>query len=444
MKIYLDSIGCRLNQSEIERMARQFKQTDHVLVGSPEESELAVINTCTVTAKAAADSRKMTRGVNRRNPVTRIVLTGCWSSMEPESAATLPGVDKVVHNDDKDHLVSRVLGLAPESLEASRQSWEPVPGARKRTRAFIKVQDGCNNRCAFCLTTIARGPARSRPIENILNDVHAASVGGALEVVLTGVHLSAYGQDRSEDEDLVSMVRAILTETDLPRVRLSSLEPWNLPEDLDELLREPRVCRQLHLPLQSGCEATLDRMGRPIRPEEFDEIVDTFRQTIPGLAVTTDIIVGFPGENEKEFQESLNFIERISFARAHVFTYSPRPHTVAVSLPNQVSPHEARIRSQMVREVVERSRRKFMNQFVGKVMTVLWESDKYASEQGRTYTGLTDNYLNVHTCSDDNLWNHLTPVYLASMGGEGLQGELVSEQGVISLARSNSNVQGDP
>lgn len=425
MKVFFDSIGCRLNQSEIERMAYQVIQAGHEPVATPEECDLAVINTCSVTAAAASDSRSKVRGVHRRNRGAQIVLTGCWSELEHDAASALPGVIQVVTNTKKDALIPFVLGLP--DLEPSWGVLErrSIPGIRRRTRAFIKVQDGCDNHCTYCLPTIARGASRSRPIDAIVAEIRSAVRGGVKEVVLTGSQLSAYGFDQPEDIDLTTLIRSILDQTKISRIRLSSLEPWGLPKDLFALLRDARVCRQLHIPLQSGCNDTLRRMGRPICSEVFAGIVSEARETIPGLAVTTDILVGFPGETEKEFEVSLVFIGKMRFAGAHVFMYSPRRGTAAVHLPDHIPTQIARDRSLRVRKIVGESGHTFRTGFLGATMPVLWEKAGPSETNGWALSGLTDNYIRVRSDSSKDLQNHISQVHLLETEGETVRGELL-------------------
>jgi threonylcarbamoyladenosine tRNA methylthiotransferase MtaB len=223
-------VGCRLNQSEIEMFARQFRSAGHSLVGEAAEADLVVINTCSVTASAASDSRQKARNAHRAG-VRQIALTGCWSTLAPQAAADLPGVIAVIPNAEKETLVHQLLGIPAEEFDLEPSAREALPGARLRTRAFIKVQDGCDNRCTFCVTTLARGASRSRPVEDVLADVEAAVLGGAQEAVLTGVHLGAWGHDLAARSSLKNLITAVLERSEIPRLRLSSLEPWDLDED---------------------------------------------------------------------------------------------------------------------------------------------------------------------------------------------------------------------
>lgn len=430
MKVYLDMVGCRLNQSEIESYARQFRAAGHTLTPTPEGADLVVVNTCAVTAAAASDSRQKIRQAQRAG-AREIVVTGCWSTLQPRSAASLPGVTRVVPNRLKDRLVPDLLQMPQEIFDLEPLARQPIPGARFRTRAFVKVQDGCDNRCTFCITTLARGAGRSRPIPAVLADVRSCLAGGAQEIVLTGVHLGSWGQDLSPRQSLRDLVQAILSETDAPRLRLSSLEPWDLDESFFELWRDRRLCRHLHLPLQSGCAATLRRMARKTTPEAFARLVAAARASISGVAITTDVIVGFPGEDEAEFEESLQFVKAMQFAGGHVFTYSARPGTVAARLPAQV-PHPVRKeRNARLRQVLAEAARLFREGFLGAELPVLWESATALDPSGWQVSGLSDNALRVRAHVPRRLpataqvWNEITPVLLIALEEDEFIGAIV-------------------
>lgn len=422
-KIFLDSIGCRLNQSEIEQYARQFRAAGHELAATAAEADLVVVNTCAVTSEAAADSRHKIRQAARAG-AAEIVVTGCWSTLEPGKAAALPGVVKVVPNQVKDRLAPEVLGIPFEQFDLEPVEREPLPGARLRTRAFIKVQDGCDNRCTFCVTTIARGAGRSRKREEIYADIWAALAGGAQEVVLTGVHLGSWGQDFEPVRHLRELVEGILMDTGVPRLRLSSLEPWDLDADFFSLWEEPRLCRHLHLPLQSGCDRTLRRMARRTTQRAFTTLVDAARMYAPAIAITTDIITGFPGEDEAEFAESLAFVESLGFAGGHVFTYNARPGTAAARMPDQVPQAVRKERNAQMRAVFETSGEAYRRDFIGQIIPVLWESATGLGPQGWTLSGLSDNYLRVTAQASRELWNVITPVRLVALRPGGLNGEI--------------------
>ncbi len=487
MKVYLDTVGCRLNQSEIEMMARQFRAAGHEIVSLAQAADLAVVNTCAVTAEAASDSRAKIRHIARTG-VQDVVATGCWVTLQPTQAAALPNVSRVIHNDRKDFLVSEVLSLPEETFALEPIVRKPLPGLRRRTRAFIKAQDGCNNHCTFCVTTVARGQSSSRPSAAVIADIQAALDGGTKEIVLTGVHLGSWGQDagggrreaegrrreagdgrqeagggrqeagdrrreagggrqeagggRQEAGDrrqkaggrrqeeaggrhLRDLVEAILRETDVPRLRLSSLEPWDLDASFFSLWEDPRLCRHLHLPLQSGCAATLKRMARKTTPASFRKLVAAARATMPDVAITTDVIAGFPGETEAEFAESLDFVREMDFAGGHAFTYSPRPGTAAARMAGQVEPHIRKERNAIYRAVFDEAARNFQKNFIGWRMPVLWESTTQLDDRGWRMEGWTGNYLRVAATAPRPMWNEISPVLLQSFVGEGLAGQIV-------------------
>lgn len=424
MKVFLNMVGCRLNQSEIETFARQFRSAGHSIVAAPEEADLVVINTCAVTSQAASDSRQKIRQAARAG-AQEIIATGCWATVNPDGAAALPGVTRVIDNAAKDVLVPQVLQLPAEAFDLEPVEREPLPGARARTRAFIKVQDGCDNRCTFCITTIARGKSRSRTEAAVIADIQAALAGGAQEVVLTGVHLGSWGYDLSPRLRLADLIRMILKESDLPRLRLSSLEPWDLDTDFFSLWEDARLCRHLHLPLQSGCAATLKRMARKTTPESFARLVEAARRQIPGVAVTTDIIAGFPGETDSEFEESLDFVREMAFAGGHVFTYSARQGTAAARMPAQV-PHPVRKeRNARLREALAESARSYREAFLDQELPVLWESTTGCGPDGWEVTGLTDNYIKITAVAPQDVWNTIRPVRLRTLKDDGAEGVLV-------------------
>ena len=421
MKVYLDTVGCRLNQAEIESMAHQFRAAGHMIVARAEEADLAVINTCTVTSQAASDSRGRIRQAARLG-VGEVLVTGCWATLESQAAAALPNVKWVVANANKEALVADLLGLSQESFDLEPFARQPLPGLHMRTRAFIKVQDGCDNHCTYCITTIARGASRSRSISAVLADIRAALSGGTKEIVLTGVHLGAWGKDFYMH--LADLVRAILNETETPRLRLSSLEPWDLEIDLLSLWQNPRLCRHLHLPLQSGSAAVLRRMARKTPPQAYAALLEAARSVIPDVAITTDVIVGFPGESQAEFDETLDFVQQMNFARGHVFTYSARPGTAAARMDGQVKPEVRKVRSAALRAVFDESEQAFRQKFVGGRMPVLWESVTRVNDQVWQLQGLTDNYLQVTTVAPKSLWNEVSWVELTALEVNGLHGAI--------------------
>ncbi len=433
MKIFLDMVGCRLNQAEIEKIAGEFRAESHSIVASAAEADLVVINTCVVTAEAASDSRQKIRQAGKKG-AQQILVTGCWSTLQPSLAAELPNVIKVISNEKKDRLVRDYLGLSPINrqdafadpstsniaFEHEPISRERLPGLRGRTRAFIKVQDGCDNTCTFCITTIARGAGQSRGELDVLEDIQAAWLGGAKEVVLTGVHLGSWG--REQNQHLKKLISTILAETEIPRIRLSSLEPWDLDADFFELWRDQRLCAHLHLPLQSGSNATLKRMLRKTSAESFQNLVESARASIPNVAISTDIIAGFPGESEKEFAETLAFVEKMKFAGGHVFTYSPRPGTAAARMRDQIPNPLRRERSHLLGAVLQKSSEEFRTSQIDQVQNVLWEGSSALSEDGWKLEGLSDNYVRVYAQSPQPRWNEIDQVKLTGLKDGGMSG----------------------
>jgi threonylcarbamoyladenosine tRNA methylthiotransferase MtaB len=331
----------------------------------------------------------------------------------------------VISNLNKDRLVQEILEIQAEPFDLEPIERQPIPGARTRTRAFIKAQDGCDNRCTFCITTLARGEGRSRPIQEIIADIQAAHP--AQEIVLTGVHLGSWGQDLSPSLSIQHLVEQVLENSDAPRLRLSSLEPWDLDARFFELRQDSRLCRQLHLPLQSGCERTLRRMARKTTPQAFAELVQAARQAIPGVAITTDIITGFPGEDEQEFEESLAFVQEMQFADGHVFTYSARSGTAAARMPRQVPQPTRKQRNARMRAVLTESALAYQTGFLGQTLPVLWESATSLGPQGWEFSGLTSNYLRVFAHSQQQLWNHVTPVILGQLDERGFNGRILED-----------------
>jgi threonylcarbamoyladenosine tRNA methylthiotransferase MtaB len=421
MKIFLDTIGCRLNQAEIESLARHFREAGHEIVATAKDADLAVINTCTVTSAAASDSRAAIRRASRLG-TEHVVVTGCWATLEPDRAAELPGVRRIVPNVQKENLAADLLGLPQEFFDLEPLARQPLPGLHARTRAFIKAQDGCDNACTFCITSVARGASRSRPVEHILADIRSALDGGAKEIVLTGVHLGSWGLDFPTPQHLADLVSTLLVQTSVPRLRLSSLEPWDLDADFFSLWRNGRLCRHLHLPLQSGSEAVLKRMRRKTTPDSFATLVQAARTAIPGAAITTDVIAGFPGETEAEFSETLDFIKSMNFAGGHVFTYSARPGTPAARMHAQVEYGVRKERNAVLHAVFTEAAWDYRQQFIGQKLPVLWESTDQLSDRGWQLEGLTDNYLRVTAAAPEPRWNQLDRVELIENETNGLRG----------------------
>jgi threonylcarbamoyladenosine tRNA methylthiotransferase MtaB len=423
VKVYLDFLGCRLNEAELQSWARDLVAQGYTIAGSAEEADICVLNTCAVTAQASRKSRQRVRHLHKVSPRCSIIVAGCDATFEKDRFRELPGVSMVLDNFEKEGLVARVVerwgGLpAPDKLDRIQHPFE-----LGRTRAFLKVQDGCNNKCTYCLVRILRGHERSMPPRQVIKEVNRLLSLGYQEIVLTGVHLASYGRDLGTS--LKILISEILAETDVPRLRVSSLEPWDIAPDFFKLWSDRRLGQHLHLPLQSGSDSVLKRMGRKITSEQYARLVNTARQAIPDLTLTTDIMVGFPGETEEEFEESLEFIERMQFAHIHLFPFSPRPGTPAARMGGRVDGRTMERRLEAVRKVAKESKRVHLSKFIGQIRPVLWESWKPHNGK-RLWSGFTDNYLRV-TCltdSDVDLKNKILSVRLTSISDDHIEGEL--------------------
>ena len=351
------NLGCRVNRVESDRMERDLSQAGFALV-DPDDAELIVINTCAVTGEAEAKTRKAVRHALGRAREPLVVATGCAASLHPEALRDLS--DRVAVVPSKVEVVSRALKLLGLE-ESARGDCEPCEPAFRQARVGVKVQDGCNNRCTYCIVWKARGPERSVPVDAVLEQVRDVEEAGLPEVVLTGVNLGAYDGSSANDEhvEIDELLGIILRETSIPQIRLSSIEPMDVSDRLIDRIAESqgRIAPFLHLPVQSGCTATLERMGRPYRAEEFEDLCDRIRRRVPSVALSCDIIVGFPGETDEEFEASLGLCERVGFSRMHVFRYSARPGTPAATMPDQVPPEIMAERSQRMRELAERMAR---------------------------------------------------------------------------------------
>jgi threonylcarbamoyladenosine tRNA methylthiotransferase MtaB len=420
MRVYFTNLGCKLNQAEIERLGREFAAAGHEVVEALEDAELHVVNSCTVTQAAARASRRAGGRARRSGRLrTRTVLTGCHATESPVEAARLAGVDLVVPNAEKDRLLARVHEAFPDIVPAADPElpvpYVPMPFGH--TRALVKVEDGCNMRCSFCIIPFTRGPQRSRPLPEVVAEVRDLVAEGHQEIVVTGVQISAY---RWQGARLAGLVQELLAATDVRRLRLTSIAPWELDDELLGLWSDRRLCRHLHLSLQSGATATLRRMRRPYTAESYLGLLAKARAAIPGVAITSDVIVGFPGETVGEFEESRATVEAAGFARIHAFPYSPRPGTEAARMPGHVPPQETRARMDRLLEVARRAERAFYAAHLGSRQTVLWERPKDGIGQG-----MTDNYLRVVSESGAALWNRFSEVELTELAEDGVRGEVV-------------------
>ncbi len=412
MRVHLRTLGCRLNQAEIDAMARQFRTLGHEVVADPAQAEQIVVNTCAVTQDASHSSRQIVRQLHRANSEAAITVTGCYAQIEPQTIRVLPGVARVIDNIEKDRLVDTLTGQSPAPFDAEPLERTPDSLRAGRTRAFVKVQDGCDNACTFCVTTIARGVGRSRSTADVVAEIRTLLATGYQEIVLTGVHLGSYGRDLGDSTDLYNLVLSILAQTDVPRLRLSSLEPWDLTPEFFDLWRHPRLCRHIHLPLQSGSDSTLRRMARRTTQAQFGELVRAVRACVPEMAITSDVIVGFPGESDEEFADSLQFIQSMDFAGLHVFRYSKRPGTPAARMRGHVADEVKHARSQRMMAYSEAQERSYAERFVGQARFVLWEQVAGVTDRGFVNVGYTDNYIQVRGVHPRALTNLLLPAQL--------------------------------
>jgi threonylcarbamoyladenosine tRNA methylthiotransferase MtaB len=398
-RVTLDTVGCKLNQAETQHLAQQFAQAGYQLVAPDDGADVYVLNTCTVTHVADGKCRRLINQARRRNPGALVIAIGCYVERARRELAQMRGVDLVLDNRQKMDLLPRLeeLGhLVRPRTGASR--------AASRTRAFIKVQDGCDNFCSYCIVPLVRGSEKSLPLDQVLADVRNRVADGYQEVVLTGTEIGAYSH---EGAGLKELLQLILAETRVARLRLSSLQPQEITPELLGLWADERLCRHFHLSLQSGSDAVLKQMKRRYTTADYQRAVDLIRQAVPGVAITTDVIVGFPGETEAEFEQSYSFCKQMQFARIHVFSYSPRPGTQAALMPRQVEDKVKRERSRRMLALGWACVRSFRKKFLGETMLVLWEK-----ETGGVWSGLTDNYIRAYAKSDQDLTNRLLPVKL--------------------------------
>jgi len=402
MRVNLQVLGCRLNEAELQQWAGDFQRHGDVITSNVDDADLLVVNTCAVTGEAGRKSRQLIRRAQRRNPQARLVVSGCYATLEQQKTAEMEGVDLVVSNQDKDRLVERVrdeLDLKTMPVLAQRPA-ETALFQRGRSRAFIKVQDGCRWRCTYCIVTIARGEERSTPVDKIIEQINQHVEQGVKEIVLTGVHLGGYGSDINSD--LYSLTQSVLKETDVPRIRFGSLEPWDLHEGFFGLFADERIMPHLHLPLQSGSNSVLKRMSRRCNTNDYADLIAVARRDIPDFNVTTDIIIGFPGESDDEWEEGYDFIESIGFGHTHIFTFSPRDGTKAATLADPVDPVVMKLRSRQLHDLAEKMKEDFTQQQAGRTYQVLIEDNVEITGDGRfQYSGYTPNYLRVRFKSDD-------------------------------------------
>ncbi|MFC1940172.1 tRNA (N(6)-L-threonylcarbamoyladenosine(37)-C(2))-methylthiotransferase MtaB [Chloroflexota bacterium] len=415
MEVALDTLGCKLNQAETELLARQLVESGCRLVPSADKADVYILNTCTVTHIADGKSRHLLRMAHRRNPGALLVATGCYAERVPNEMAQIEGVSLVVGNDEKPQL-PRLLGESIRISSAASVQGTSVTNDYPafRTRAFIKVQDGCSNFCSYCIVPLVRGKEKSLPVEQVTAEVRRLVSGGYREAVLTGTEIGSYNYDGTRLKDLL---KNILASIGVTRLRLTSLQPQEISPELVGLWSDGRLCPHFHLSLQSGSDVVLARMKRRYAAADYRQAVSLIRAMVPGAAITTDVIVGFPGETEEEFEESYNFCRQMKFARIHVFQYSRRKGTEASQMPRQVEARVKKQRSQKMLALAQESAQDFRRQFLGKTMPVLFEQ-----RSNGLWSGYTDNYIKVFVDSSEDLTNRPLPLKLESIWQEGVWG----------------------
>lgn len=424
-KAALHNLGCKVNAYETEAMQELLEQNGYEIVPFQEGADIYIINTCTVTNMADRKSRQMIHRAKKMNPDAIVVAAGCYVQAQENSDKIDECIDIVIGNNKKQNLIEILEEYEQKRKEADgvfvqqevidinhTKEYEELHLTKtaEHTRAYIKVQDGCNQFCTYCIIPYMRGRVRSRRKEEVVEEVSALAANGYKEVVLIGIHLSSYGVDFEEKETLLSLIQAVHAIEGIERIRLGSLEPRIITEEFASALSAlPKICPHFHLSLQSGCEETLKRMNRRYSAEEYFEKCMLLRKYFENPALTTDIIVGFPGETEEEFEESRAFVEKVNFYETHIFKYSKRQGTKAAVMPNQVPEPEKTKRSNTLLALDERNRKAYEEQFAGKETEILVEEQM--EKDGKTYwIGHTKEYIRLAILSDENLSGRLLRV----------------------------------
>lgn len=445
------TLGCKVNQYDTEAMIEAFRARGYDIVDFDSEADVYVVNTCTVTGRGSQKSRQAVRQARRRNAEAIVAVTGCYSQVAPEEAAAIPGVDVVTGTQNRREIVDLVERAAAERRRPAADAGATgEPGAARaslvvvgdvmaarafddppigeftgRTRATVKVQEGCNQFCSYCIIPYARGPMRSRDPESVRAEVARLAAAGYKEVVLTGIHLGAYGAGLAEKINLAGLLRRLASVPDLVRIRLSSIEPLEVTDELIATLAEnSKVCHHLHIPMQSGDASVLRRMNRHYTPEQYQEIVRRVTQALPDAAVTTDVMVGFPGETEENFLNTYALAGALGFAKMHIFQYSRRPGTPAAAMPDQIPNRVKEERAHRLAALDEGLVRAFQTRFLGRTMPVLVEEEA-VSGRSETLAGLTSNYIRVVFRGPEELKNTVQNIKLREARGDFVLGDLV-------------------
>ena len=434
-KVAFYTLGCKVNQYETEAMLEMFEKDGYEQVGSEDYADVYVINTCTVTHMSDRKSRQYIRRMKKKNPDAIIAVVGCYSQVSPEEILEIDEVNLVMGTNERGDIVKEIKKLEVVEGEKKASTVDDIMKVRAfeeieisqtngRTRAFIKIQDGCDRFCTYCIIPYARGgKVRSRDLESIVSEVEKLVLNGYKEVVLTGIHVASYVKDvRDENINLLTVIKAINEINGIERIRLSSVEPVLFTDEfVNEVSKMEKVCPHYHLSLQSGCDETLKRMNRRYTTKEYKEIVDRLRENIPNVAITTDVIVGFPGETNDEFNKTYEFLKEIELSQMHVFKYSPRKGTPAATMENQIDPQMKQFRSEKLLNLNKENFNKFAGKFIGQEIDVLFEQ----SIAENTYEGLTPNYIRVIVKSDREIHGEILKVKLTDIKDEYVEGTLV-------------------
>lgn len=427
MKFYIFTLGCKVNQYESQIMHEKLCQSGFEYTAEHNSADIVIINTCTVTSASDSKAVKLMHRVKRENPNCVLVLTGCLPQAFPNDERFIEA-DIILGNKSRNIVVPTIqqyllnhtrINAVVQHETGDKFESMAISAFTERTRAFVKIEDGCNRFCSYCIIPYARGRVRSKPLDQLTEELNRLASKGFKEVVLVGINLSAYGQEFGIN--LADAIEAACAVDGIERVRLSSLEPERMDRHtIERLAAQPKLCPQFHLSLQSGCNATLKRMNRHYTAEDYTEIVSDLRNAFDNCAITTDIMVGFPGETEEEIEESLDFAKKTAFARVHVFAYSRRPGTVADKAENQVPENIKNIRSKAMIEVTTKTMTDFLNSQIGRVESVLFEREKNGF-----YEGYTKNYTHVVVKSDENLSNKIYDVKITGVQGNKCTAEIL-------------------
>jgi threonylcarbamoyladenosine tRNA methylthiotransferase MtaB len=420
-KVSIHTHGCKLNQADSQVLARQFQQAGFTVVRSAAQADVVVLNSCTVTANSDSKARQYLRRARRNNPNALVVATGCYAQRAKDDLSSMEAVSLVLDNRDKPNLVSTIATKLNVVADPSVKNAPVAPWGR--SRAMVKIQEGCDQVCAYCIVPKVRGRERSIPPEEIIAEINGRADSGCREAVLTGTQLGTYGFDLPEI-DLPGLLRRVLAGTSIDRLRVSSLQAQEITPELLDLWDDPRLCRHFHIPLQSGSDTILRAMRRRYDTARFADTIELVRERFPDAGITTDVIVGFPGEGVREFAESYSFALSMNFSDMHVFPYSIRPGTSAAYLDKQVAVDQKKERTGEMLELAATAAREFRSGVLGQTRAVLWGPAKGKGSVG-VWSGLTDNYLKVRTQSSQNLGNVITGAGLTGLDEDWVTGDVV-------------------